>query len=58
VHYRERKETLQVGAFKHPENITSDWRCDLHPRWSRNGRQVSFDSVHEGNRQIYIADVP
>lgn len=29
-------------------------RCDLHPRWNRNGNQVCFDSVHEGTRQIYI----
>lgn len=32
-------------------------RCDLHPRWSRDGRQVCIDSVHDGSRQIYIADV-
>lgn len=32
-------------------------RCDLHPRWSRDGRQVCIDSVHDGSRQIYVADV-
>lgn len=32
-------------------------RCDLHPRWSRDGRQVCVDSVHDGSRQIYVADV-
>lgn len=32
-------------------------RCDLHPRWSRDGRQVCVDSVHEGTRQMYVADV-
>jgi len=32
-------------------------RCDLHPRWSRNGTQVCFDSIHEGTRQMYVADV-
>ena len=32
-------------------------RCDLHPRWRKDGRQLSFNSVHEGSRQVYIIDV-
>ena len=26
-------------------------------RWNRNGTQICVDSVHSGERQIYIADV-
>ncbi len=31
----------------------SGLHCDLHPRWTANGEDVVFDSIHEGTRQIY-----
>jgi hypothetical protein len=34
-----------------------DIRSDLHNRWSRSGRKISFDSVHEGFRGLYLADL-
>ncbi len=35
----------------------SGYHCDLHPRWKGDGTAVAFDSIHEGTRQIYVADV-
>ena len=48
---------VDVGRFYSPPEITGEIRCDLHPRWSRDGRQVCFDSAHAGERQVYLADV-
>jgi hypothetical protein len=35
----------------------TDVRCDLHPRWTADGRKIMFDSTHEGFRGIYSIDV-
>ncbi len=35
----------------------SGLHCDLHPRWSYDGRVAYFDSIHEGTRQIYSVEV-
>jgi hypothetical protein len=37
---------------------TGEWRCDLHPRFSPDGKWVTVDSNHEGKgRQLYLLDV-
>ncbi|MCL1794056.1 MAG: hypothetical protein FWG34_09315 [Oscillospiraceae bacterium] len=50
-------ETGKSGLLlraKSDSSCTGDIRCDLHNRWSRDGRFVSFDSTHEGYRGLYI----
>lgn len=46
-----------IGSFFADPTLGKPNRCDLHPRWSRDGRQVCIDSVHESERQMYIVDV-
>jgi len=53
----ERDEKIMLGQFHHDEIYTGDVRCDLHPRWSRDGQVITFDSVHGDTRQIYLVDV-
>ncbi len=47
-----------IGDFFVPPAYRDTYcRCDLHPRWRPDGRQLAFNSVHEGSRQIYLLDV-
>ncbi|MGH2355061.1 MAG: hypothetical protein ACRDJN_25920, partial [Chloroflexota bacterium] len=46
-----------LGRYHSPPHLANDFRVDLHPRWSRDCRQVCFDSAHEGSRQLYVLDV-
>lgn len=47
-----------IGRFWGPNPKDGEIRCDLHPRWSRDGRKVCIDSIHEdGHRRMYVLDV-
>lgn len=46
-----------LGEFHHDEQFSGDIRCDLHPRWSLDGKTITFDSVHENSRQIYCIEL-
>jgi hypothetical protein len=48
---------IPIGAFFSPWRFDGATRCDLHPRWSPDGRCVSIDSTHEGARRTYAIDV-
>ncbi|HOM57559.1 MAG TPA: hypothetical protein PLG27_07405 [Candidatus Latescibacteria bacterium] len=59
VYSLDRREGILLGRFRAgpltPDN--NDLRCDLHPRWMPGGTAVTFDSIHEGFRGIYWADL-
>lgn len=48
-------QRIEIGRFKAP--LSGEIRCDLHPRFNRDGTQVCFDSAHDGTRQVYVVDV-
>ena len=51
-------QRIDIGTLLSPREYAGEWRCDLHPRLSPDGRKVIIDSVHAGNgRQMYLLDV-
>jgi hypothetical protein len=49
---------IELGRFYQPPEYVGEWRCDLHPRASNNGKLICIDSTHEGNgRQMYLIDI-
>lgn len=46
-----------LGSFYADPALKKENRCDLHPRWSPDGRHACVDSVHERERQMYIVDM-
>jgi len=50
--------SLPDASYGVPDNWDlSEMRSDFHPRWNRSGTAVCFDSVHEGSKQMYVADL-
>ncbi len=48
---------IDIGSFYADPGLKKENRCDLHPRWNRDGTKVCIDSVHEHQRQMYEIDV-
>ena len=53
----EAKQMKVIARVFAPFRYDNDTRCDLHPRWSKDGKKVGFDSVFEGHRGLYIVNI-
>jgi hypothetical protein len=58
IYDTETNERYDIAKVFAPFKFDGEIRCDLHPRWRRDGKQICFDSVHEGKRQLYVIDNP
>lgn len=51
------KNILNTVSIDQIAFTRSGLHCDLHPRWSADGKWGVFDSIHEGTRQLYRVSV-
>ncbi len=51
-----RDKLHEVGRFLSPFNACG-YRCDLHPRFSRDDRQIVIDTAHTGRHQMLVLDI-
>ena len=58
LYHQPSKKRVDLGNFHEPISFKGEWRCDLHPRCTPDGKYVIFDSTHEGNqRQMYMVKI-
>jgi hypothetical protein len=52
------RKRYNLGHFYLAPEYSGEWRCDLHPRSSNDGRTIAIDSPHGGDgRQVWLLDV-
>lgn len=52
----ENQKIITLGKFHSYYQYQGTVRCDLHPRFNADGTSVTFDSVCDGKRNIYLLD--
>ena len=50
-------QRIDIGTFYTPTRFMGSQRCDLHPRWNRDGTLVCVDASHSGVRTQMTLDV-
>ncbi len=48
---------IDIASIYSPEDYKGEWRCDLHPRSTPDGKRVIIDAPNYQGRQMYIFDI-
>ncbi len=57
LYHHPTQRVAELARFHEPKEFRGDWRCDLHPRWHKDGQRISIDSSHDGTRQVYVVEL-
>ncbi len=57
LYNRKNQDVQQLIELKHSPQYYGESRCDLHPRFSTDGKYIFFDSVFKGLRRLCYIDV-
>ena len=48
---------IEIASFLAPLKYSAKERCDLHPRWSPDGKWISVDATYQGKRMSYVLNI-
>lgn len=48
----------EIAEVHHSVKYMDESRCDMHPRFSANGKRLYFDTVFTGHRRLAYIDIP
>ncbi len=48
------EKITNIARVFSPFKYGLDTRCDLHPRWSKDGKQICFDASFDGKRSVCV----
>ncbi|MBI9052573.1 MAG: hypothetical protein JEY96_02065 [Bacteroidales bacterium] len=47
-------EKRLIGQFYSPVKFSNEFRCDLHPRWNKDGTKICIDTTYTGKRALGV----
>jgi len=51
-------QVRELARLYTPPSFRAESRCDLHPRWDRQGRWICVDDTSQGVRKLALIEVP
>lgn len=53
----DKNQQKKIAYFYSPSSFQGETRCDLHPRFSHDGKKICIDTAHAGSRNLMIFSI-